>query len=302
MEKFKQIISELQSSGSGGLFSNQVALSIYTPIVLIIKIIFILLLMYITIKIGNALIDRSLKRQSKLKFSLDERKARTARTILKSILKYTVYIIGIIGIINEIFSVIFGRGLGLAFGSIIGVAVGLGAQNIIKDIINGIFILFEDQFAVGDYIDIENKSGMVESVEIRVTKLRDFNGDLHIIPNGLINKVTNHSRGNARIQIDVEISEDEDVTKVIDMISSICLNFQKNNDNVVEGPKVSGITDMNENHVKIRIYGRVKPMTQWDVEMELRKEIKCMLQENKIKTPYQRIMVIKEEDENAKNV
>lgn len=300
MEKYNDILKALQNSTSSGLFSNQVALSIYTPIALIIKIIFILLLMYISRKIGNALIDRSVKRQRKLKFSLDERKAKTAGTILKSILKYTVYIIGIIGIINEIFGVIFGRGIGLAFGSIIGVAVGLGAQNIIKDIINGIFILFEDQFAVGDYIDIENKSGIVESVEIRVTKLRDFNGDLHIIPNGLINKVTNHSRGNARILIDVEISKEEDVNKVLDIISSICLSFQKN-DNVVEGPRVLGITDINENSVKIRVYGRVKPLTQSDVEMELRKQIICKLQQSKIRSPYQRIMVIKE-DKDAKDI
>lgn len=295
MNKINEIKTIFESTLNGGMISSEAQTYIYTPLEVLLKILIILILMYVSRRIGDSLINRSVAKQKKMKFSLDERKAKTVGSLLKSILKYTVYSIGIIGIINIIFSVLFGRELGLAFGSIVGVAVGFGAQNLIKDVINGIFILFEDQFAVGDYVEIEGKSGLVESVEIRITKIRDFNGDLHIIPNGLISKVTNHSRGNIRVIVDVEIAYEEDVDRASQVISGICDRFGNEKENIVEGPKVLGIVDISEGGVKIRVYSRVKPMTQWNTEMELRKEIKEGLQEAQIKVPYQRIRIVKEE-------
>lgn len=295
MNKLNEITAMLKDSTSRVILSNQAIETIYTPIIVIAKVVIILVLMYVSVKIGNSLIDRSVAKQKKLKFSLNERKARTVASLLKSILKYTVYSIGILGIINIIFDLLFGRELGLAFGSIIGVAVGFGAQNIIKDVLNGIFILFEDQFTVGDYVDIEGKSGIVESVEIRITKIRDFNGDLHIIPNGIINKVTNHSRGNIRVIVDVEVAYEEDIDRASEIISTICDKFGKKNENIVEGPKVLGVTEVSEGGVKIRVYSRVKPMTQWDIEMRLRKDIKDGLQKAHVKVPYQKIQIVKEE-------
>jgi moderate conductance mechanosensitive channel len=294
MNKLGEVTTMLENSAKGEILSSQARVYIYNPIKLAVTIIIILILMYVSIKICNNLIYRSVSRQKKLKFSLDERKAMTVGSLLKSILKYSVYFIGIIGIINIVFDMLFGRELGLAFGSIVGVAVGFGAQNIIKDVINGIFILFEDQFAVGDYVDIEGKSGIVESVEIRITKVRDFNGDLHIIPNGLISKVTNHSRGNIRVLVDVEIAYEEDIDRVSQIISNICEEFSKDNEDIVEGPEVLGVIDIAGGGVKIRVYSRVKPMTQSGIEMKLRKDIKDGLQKANIRVPYQRIRVIKE--------
>lgn len=263
--------------------------SVYNSASIIIKIIVILILMYLAIKIGNKIIERYISKQKHFKFSLDEKKAKTIGAILKSIVKYSVYFIGILSIVETG----FGR-IGLTFAGIGGVAIGLGSQSLVKDIINGFFILFEDQFAVGDYIHIEDKGGIVESIELRVTKLRDFNGDLHIIPNGLITKVTNHSRGNIRITIDADIAYDEDVDKAIEVISKLCIKFKRENDNVTEGPSVLGVHAFKEGAVTIRVAGKTKPMTQWDTEMKLRKEIREALKSENISIPYPKVRFVKE--------
>lgn len=261
--------------------------SIYNTLVKFLKVIIILILMYISIKIGNGIINRFISRQKKLKFSLDDRKAKTVGEVLKSILKYSVYFFGIFTIIE----IVFGK-IGSIFAGLGGVAIGLGAQNLIKDIINGFFILFEDQFSVGDYVSIEDRDGIVEGIELRVTKIRDFNGDLHIIPNGIIKLVTNHSRGNMRVLLDINISYDENIDKAIGVITDKCKKFKNENNNVVEGPRVLGMSKISEDGITVRVFAKVKPMTQWDTEMKLRREIKNSLDESKIKMAYKRVEVI----------
>lgn len=275
-----------------GSFSIEKA-SVYYLALIIIKIIMVLVAMYIVIKIGNGIINRYIHKQKDFKFSLDDRKAKTVGAILKSILRYSVYFFGVFTIISIISTKI---GItSLTFAGIGGVAVGFGAQSLIKDIINGFFILFEDQFTVGDYINIDDKGGIVESLELRVTKIRDFNGDLHIIPNGLITKVTNHSRGNIRIMVDLDIAYDEDVDKAIQIISDLCERFKEENKECVkEGPSVLGISAFKEGGITIRVAGKTKPMTQWDTEMKLRKEVREALKEANIKMNYPKLKIIKE--------
>ncbi|WPC41906.1 mechanosensitive ion channel family protein [Clostridium sp. JS66] len=263
--------------------------SIYNFGLNMVKVIVILVFMYLIIKIGNGIINRYVSKQKNFKFSLDDKKAKTVGAVLKSILRYSVYFFGVFGIIEVLFNKI-----GLTFAGIGGVALGFGAQSLIKDVINGFFILFEDQFTVGDYINVDDKGGIVESMELRVTKIRDFNGDLHIIPNGLITKVTNHSRGNIRIMVDVDVSHDEDLDRAIRIISDLCDRFKAENECVTEGPKVLGISALKEDRITIRVAGKSKPMTQWDAEMKLRKEIRDVLNSANIKIPYAKVKVVKE--------
>jgi moderate conductance mechanosensitive channel len=253
----------------------------------VLAICFALVAMYLAIKIGSKIIDKTVRKQGKFKFSLDDKKARTIGAVLKSILKYTVYFLGIGFILTEIFGTI-----SLTLASIGGVAIGFGSQSLVKDVINGFFILFEDQFAVGDFINIDSKSGVVESIELRVTKLRDFNGDLHIIPNGMITQVTNHSRGDMRFLVDIDIAYEEDVDRAIAVLQTTCDNFKKNNENVVEGPKVLGVAALKEYAVTLRVVGKAKSMTQWDNESRLRRDIKIALDEAKIEIAYPKRKII----------
>lgn len=255
-----------------------------------IKIISIVIIMYLSIKIGKYLIKKAVDKQvkSNAALSLDPQRAKTLGGVMKSILKYSVYFLGI----TSILSVLFG-GISFTFASISGVALGLGSQSLIKDFINGFFILFEDQFGIGDYVTIGNFSGIVQTIGIRTTIIKDFTGDIHSIPNGMISEVTNHSRGNTRFIVDVDIAYEEDIDNAINAIKECCDKFQKEHEDFINEPiEVLGVSALAASSVTIRTVGRTKPLTQWKMENELRKAIKITLDENGIEIPYPKTQLI----------
>lgn len=255
----------------------------------LIKVLLIIIIMYLTEKIGSALIRRIIDKHQKFKISLSEKKSETLKLLLQSTLRYTVYFVGIIAIVE----VLFGK-VGLTLAGIGGVAVGFGSQSLIKDIINGFFIIFEDQYAVGDNVTIDGKSGIVESIGLRLTKVRDVNGDLHTIPNGSVTKVTNHSRGDVRIQVDAEISYDTDLDKTIEILNALCQKFYEENEGIVECPQVLGISALKDTGITIRIAGKTKPDLQFELEMKLRREVMDALIKNGIEMPFQKAKLLKE--------
>ena len=191
-----------------------------------------------------------------------------------------------------IVSILFGE-ISFTFASIGGIAVGLGAQSLIKDLINGFFILFENQFGVGDHVTLGSFNGIVKSIGIRTTVISDFNGDVHSIPNGSITGVTNHSRNDIRFTVDVNISYEEDIEKVIDVIKVTCEDFKNKNEEYINEPiEVSGVIALGVSSVTIRVVGKAKPLSQWKMENELRKAIKLTLDKNKIEMPYSEDSII----------
>lgn len=250
----------------------------------VFSILVILVIAKIILKIFNSLIEKFFKGQKKSKFSINEKKADTLSELLKSIMKYVLYFIIVV---FWIFPTIgFDRTTVISFTGVAGVALGFGAQSLVKDVISGFFILFEDQFSVGDYIEVDGVSGFVEAIGLRVTKLRDFTGDIHIVPNGSITRVTNKSRGNMRALVDTAIANEEDIDKAIGIIKKVCEDMKKDFKEIVEGPEVLGVTDISEAGVVIRVIAKTLPMKQWNIEMELRKRIMNALAIKKIKMPY----------------
>ncbi|GAA0745633.1 mechanosensitive ion channel family protein [Clostridium oceanicum] len=287
-EKFKAVSDIF----SGGIKIGNIEISgnsIYSFVHIFFQILFILVLMFLSVRIGNKIIDKFINRQKNLRFSLDEKKANTIGTVLKSILRYSVYFLGIFMIIE----IIFGR-IGSIFVGLGGAALGFGAQSLVKDVISGFLILFENQFSVGDYVTIEDKSGIVEEIELRITRIKDFNGDVHIIPNGLINKMTNHVKNPIRFKVEIGIAYEESVNNAINKINSICESFsEKNGDILVENPKVYGVTSLGDSSVNITIYGKCVPMNQWSAEVKLRQEILNGLNRENIEIPYNKINIVK---------
>lgn len=253
------------------------------------KIILILLLCKIGIKIGSSIIEKFFKKQKSSKYGFNDRKADTLSELLKNILRYVMYFIAMMWIFETIG---FDITTVIAVTSVAGVAIGFGAQNLVKDIISGFFILFEDQFSVGDYILIEGLSGVVEALGLRVTKLRDFSGDLHIIPNGSITKVTNKSRGNMRALVEFQVAYEEDIDHVIEVINKASENIKKEFTQIIEGPSILGVSELGESGVKIRVMAKTLPMEQWAIENELRKRIKKALDIEGIEIPYPKRVVI----------
>ena len=259
----------------------------------IISIIFISIIMYFSIRIGNKLIKKFVDRQvaSKTSFSLEPQKALTIGEVLKSVLKYTVYIIGIGSMLYDILAKI-----PVALASAGGFAIGLGAQSLVKDLINGFFVLFEDQYGVGDHVTIGQFSGIVESIGIRTTVLRDFTGDLHLIPNGSVLEVTNHSRGDIRFIVDVQIAYEENIDGAIEVIKKTSALFEeKHKEKLRSEIDVLGVLSLNASGVTIRVVGRAEPLSQWEMERELRKDIKIALDEAGIEIPYPKTAIINKE-------
>lgn len=249
----------------------------------------VVIIAYIAKKLGYLLIDRFYVMQERSKIQFSERKVKTLSSLTKNILRYVIYFVAIYSILEI---------LGLKMGSILAVAgigslaVGFGAQSLVKDVITGFFIIFEDQFGVGDYITINNFSGTVEEIGLRVTKIRDFSGDLNIIPNGEITSVTNHSKGAMRALVTIGISYEEDVDKALKILNEICNAVKKDRDDILEGPSVLGITNFKDSTVEITIVAMTKPMQQWAVERDLRYRIKQSFNNYNIDLPYPHMNVV----------
>ena len=245
-----------------------------------IEIIVVVVTMYLSIKLGKHLIKKFVEKQiqSNAVLSLDTQRAKTLGEVLKSVLKYSVYFIGI----GIIISILF-QGISITFASISGIAVGLGAQSLIKDLINGFFILFENQFAVGDHLTIGAFNGIVKSIGIRTTVITDFNGDIHFIPNGSITGVTNHSRNDIKFIVDLNISHEKDIQKIIDILKKTCDEFKSENvEYIKDDLEVNGITALGVSDITVRVTGRAKPLMQWKMENELRMAIKLSMDKNGI--------------------
>ena len=267
--------------------------NVYKYIFKFILVIIIFTVMCLIIKIGNKLIDKIMNRQaeSNMRFSMDKKKAITLNAVLKSILKYSVYFIGVLSIMSMFFS-----GISVTFAGIGGAALGFGAKDLISDLINGVFILFEDQFGVGDYVTLGNYNGIVESIGIRSTVLKDFSGDVHSIPNGSIITVTNHSKNNMRVMIDIDIAYEESIDEATEVIDKLCEDFSKFNDDITDVPRVIGVQALKDSSVTLRILGASKPMKQWSIERSLRKLIKLTLDEKGIEIPYPKTELINKEN------
>ncbi|MCF6463548.1 mechanosensitive ion channel family protein [Clostridium sp. Cult1] len=254
-----------------------------------LKIILVFIIIRILIKVSYIIIDKTVESRKRRLFSFDEKKINTLTAVLKNIMKYVLYFIGTV-IILDMFNI--NTSSILATAGIGGLAIGFGAQSLVKDVITGFFILFEDQFSVGDYVKIDSYEGIVEELGVRVTKLRDFSGELHIIPNGNINTVTNKARGAMRALVKVSIAYEEDIDRAIKILDDVCNRLKQSNKSIEEGPTILGVSDLGEYGVDITIVAKTKPMDQWGVERALRKEIKEAFDRENIEIPYPRMVIL----------
>jgi len=250
--------------------------------------IIIFLSAYIITKIVNKVIDKTiLNRKSSSTIESANRIITMTQTI-KRIIKYVLFFFALI-ISLDMFgvntaSLIATLGIG-------GFALTFGAQSLVKDMITGFFILVENQYSVGDYVQIGSKEGIVEELGIRITKIRDFSGELHIIPNGSITEVTNKTRGGMRALIKVSVAYEEDLDHVIDVLNRIAEEF-KQNDKIIDGPNVLGVTQLGSSGIEVTIVAKTLPMEQWAIERNLRKRIKEEFEKEDIEIPYQKIVII----------
>lgn len=177
----------------------------------------------------------------------------------------------------------------LAGAGILGLGVGLGAQSLVKDFINGIFILFQDMIAVGDWAVLGDKSGLVEAISLRAVRLRDLSGNVHIIPNSAIDSVTNMTKGFSRAVLDIGVAYREDVDQVMDILREIgeeMLNDPQYGPDILEPLEVLGLQKFDDSAVIVRARVTTKPMKQWAIGREFNRRIKKVFDARGIEIPF----------------
>ena len=213
-------------------------------------------------------------------------RAKTVGTLLKSIVSGLVIAIAITMMLAEL-----GLDIApiLASAGILGVALGFGSQTLVKDYLSGIFMIFEDQYGVGDVVDLGEASGTVEAVSLRVTRLRDTNGTVWYVRNGEIIRVGNMSQNWARTVLDVQISSREDISHVRSVLTDVIEDMWRDDDYegvIIEEPEIWGIEAITPDAITLRVTLKTAPMEQWRVARVLRERIKSRFDHEGIQAPY----------------
>jgi small conductance mechanosensitive channel len=186
----------------------------------------------------------------------------------------------------------------LASAGVVGVAVGLGTQSLIKDILAGLFILLEDQFGIGDLVTIAGVTGTVEEMSLRRTTVRDFNGTLYTVPNSEIKVVSNASKDWARVIVDVGVTYETDLghaMAVLSEVSQAVASAPEFQADVLEPPQVMGVMDLADSWITLRVAIKVKAGAQWALSRELRRRIKEGFDRAGIEIPYpQQVVHVKQ--------
>lgn len=245
----------------------------------VLKIIFIYVGAKIFISIFKKTVERVFRERANGPMRLTDRRARTLTSLLNNIAVNVIYFIAILLILSELN---ISLGPLLAGAGVVGLAVGFGAQSLVKDVITGFFIIYEDQFSVGDFIMTGKYSGTVEEIGLRVTKIQEWTGQKHMIPNGSITEVTNYSKSNSLAVVDLTFAWKEDITQVEKMLKQSSMRVYEQEDRMVGEPQVLGVQELSGTSFVIRITAECLPMKHEDVARSLRKVLKESLEQHGI--------------------
>jgi moderate conductance mechanosensitive channel len=225
-------------------------------------------------------------------------RAKTMGDLLKSV---------ITGLLIAVFGTMILSELGvniapiIASAGIIGIALGFGAQSLVRDFLSGVFMIFEDQYGVGDVVDLGEASGTVEAVSLRVTRLRDLNGTVWYVPNGAVVRVGNMSQNWARAVVDVNVGYHEDLVRAQRVLREVAHDLWEDEDFkdlIIEEPEVTGVEVFGPESVTIRVLLKTAPMEQWGVARALRQRLKARFDHEGIEIPLpQRVVWHREEQQ-----
>ena len=227
-------------------------------------------------------------------------RTETVAGVLRSIAVAGIWSIAVVMALG-----VFGVNLGplIAGAGIVGIALGFGAQNLVKDFLSGLFMLLEDQYGVGDVVDVGEAAGVVEGISLRTTRLRDVEGTVWHVPNGEIRRVGNKSQQWARSLVDVGVAYDTDIDFAKDVIKRVADSLWHDEvlgHLVLEEPEVWGVEAFGADQITIRLVMKVEPATQWKVNRALRQRIKEVFDAEGIEIPFpQRTVWMRTDDGHA---
>lgn len=254
----------------------------------ILKVIGIIIGARLAVRLGKTVVGQIFARHELHQSFMQKRRAQTLQVLLQSMVTYVLFFVAFIMILQ-----VFGVNTSaiLASAGILGLAVGFGAQSLVKDVISGFFILFEDQFAVGDYVETAGVVGVVEEMGLRSCKIRAWTGQLHIVPNGEISKVTNYNRGHMLAVVMVGIAYEADIDRALEVLRQAGEQARAELSDIVETPVVQGVVELADSAVNIRVVAATRAGQQWEVERQLRRRFKLALEAAGIEIPYPRRVI-----------
>jgi small conductance mechanosensitive channel len=182
----------------------------------------------------------------------------------------------------------------LGAAGVVGIAIGFGAQSLVKDYFNGFFILIENQIRQGDVVEIAGKSGLVEEVTLRFVRLRDYEGNVHFIPNSLISTVTNMSRSFAHAVIDVRLGYGDDIDRAFEIMRELAVQLRADpafGPRIMDDLEIAGVESLGESAVVLRARLKTTPLDQWSVRREFLRRLKQAFSEAGMEIPYPRVAV-----------
>jgi moderate conductance mechanosensitive channel len=225
------------------------------------------------------------------------RRASTYVGVIHSIIGYVILFIAIV-LALRVFGVNYTAIL--AGAGVVGLAVGFGAQTLIRDFISGLFLLLEDLIGVGDYITVGDLEGTVEVVGLRVTKVRAFNGTQYVVPNGELTRFGNQNRGYMRAIVTLDLAYEQDAEQGMALARVAAEQWYKDNPDVaIEPPVVAGLLRFGETGVQVRVSVKVRPGRQWEAEQHLRLKLKQAFDSSGTEIPFPRRVVYVRSDTSA---
>ncbi|CAM3583436.1 MULTISPECIES: mechanosensitive ion channel domain-containing protein [Paenibacillus] len=236
-----------------------------------IRVIIIFILTRLVIRVVYKMIDQFLLKQEKSRIQVNSRRFVTVGELLKNVTSVVCNFVMILIILSE-----FNFKLGplLAGAGVLGLAIGFGAQSLVKDVITGFFIIFEDQFAVGDVIKSGEYRGTVEMIGLRTSRVRGLNGETYIIPNGMITSVTNYSLSNSLAIVDLPVKNDQQLKDTVTLIQTALEGITERRPEVQRTPDVLGIQTLNTSEYVVRIVAECNPNAREAVERQIFTDIK----------------------------
>jgi len=255
-----------------------------------IKIVVIAVVAWITYIVLSRIVRRAVKisvvRDQGMTEEAETKRENTLIRIFNGAIRIILILIALLMILQEV-----GIEIGpiLAGAGVVGLAVGFGAQYLIRDIITGLFIILENQYRIGDVINIGSEGGVVEDISLRMTTLRDLNGTVHHIPHGEVTRVSNLTKSWSRVNINIGVSYNANIEKVIDVINRTGEKLAEDpqfKDSIISPPKFLRVDEFADSSVVVKILGETKPSKQWEVAGEFRKRIKAEFDREGIEIPF----------------
>ncbi len=255
-----------------------------------LRIVLIAMAAFLLDKILSKVIVRAIRASVKAdEFTSPEAEKKREDTLIRifnGAVKIVIIIVAVMMILQEV-----GIEVGplIAGAGIVGLAVGFGGQYLIRDIITGLFLMLENQYRIGDVVEIEGLSGAVQDISLRKTTLRNLDGTVHHIPHGSITKVSNLSKDFARVNLDIGVAYGTNLEKLIDVINTTGNELAADpafSESIITPPLFLRVNEFADSAIMVKILGDTKPLRQWDVAGELRKRLKIAFDREGIEIPF----------------